>query len=169
MFQLQFLPTTQRYGTKDDKEDKGIWICLEVVLWGDSNISFSGYQSSSTMSGQQTQIRSGRMIQQKLLGLHQITTSEQDQPGPGSKGKFSPVFLSMKHSSVKKKKKTGDQQRASKLGMKVYHLCSLSPIYTFSKHMSSHGFCCSKTTNKSTTAKDIISLPYQISLHYRTQ
>ena len=57
----------------------GVWTCLEVVLWGNSNLHLSGYQ---------TWISSGGMIQQKQLGLHHINMSQWGWPeSAGTPGK----------------------------------------------------------------------------------
>ena len=58
-----------------------MWTCLKVIHWGDSNLHLSGYQQFSTVvSGYQTWIGSSSKIQQKLPGLRQIGTSQQEWP-----------------------------------------------------------------------------------------
>lgn len=72
--------------------------CLEVVLWERLQSLMSEYEpSSSVVSGYQTQIIGGGLIQEKLPVLHQVGTSQWEQPGPArSQKKFSAMPLSRK-------------------------------------------------------------------------
>ena len=117
-----------------------------------------GYQqSSSIVSGYQTQISSSDTSQQKQPGLCQISRSQQEQPEPSrtlevlchaSLNKVKPqdegsiarlavqvphhcwVLLYLCHASLNKVK----QGSIARLAVKVPHHCLLGPAYTLSKH-----------------------------------
>jgi hypothetical protein len=56
-----------------------LWTCLEVDLWGNSNLHCQDTNSSV----HQTRISTGGTTQQKLPGLHRIGTNQQEQPPVG--------------------------------------------------------------------------------------
>ena len=99
-------------------------------------------QSSSLVSGYQTQISSCGTNQQKPPGLR-WNPSGWEQPGPARMPRevLWSAFLTNQRSA-----KTWDQGSVAKLTKQAPHHCLLSPMYTLSKnHVSSNGSCLSKT------------------------
>lgn len=137
--------------------------CLELLVWGD----FSGYQHTSlVLSGYQTQISSGWMIQQKQPGPHQIDRSQRESPEPT--GTIAQVLchFSQQNEDHKDYRPT---KRCKTSYARVLSLSLESYLYTFSKyHVPSMGLTFAKYHMKSSSAKQYMQLHYLIYLETST-
>ena len=98
-----FQTIIQRQGRKDGKQDKEIWTCLETRV----NFNFHSpeyKQSSSTASGNQTQITSSGRIQRKPPGFCQISTSQVGQLRTARMPGKLPFCVSPKEAKISKDK-----------------------------------------------------------------
>ena len=136
-----------------------MWICLEVVLWGNSNLLLSEYQqSSSVVSGYQTWISRRGTIQQKLLGF-QISMDQWEWLGSSRTPGKVLCYPSLNEAKINEDLRLS----VAKLATQAHCHCLLSSIYTLSKHhISSHESCLSKTTRES--ASPDISRNFHFSL-----
>lgn len=118
-----------------------------------------GYQqSSSVVADYQTRISSDGIIQQKPPGFYQINTSQQNWLGPARKLREVLGHLSFNKVKISKYLRPMKHCKAN------YASMLLSTIYVlFKHHMSSHGYCFSKTLQESALAK------HYVSLHHMTQ
>ena len=109
-----------------------MWTCLEVVLWGDSNLlSLSAYQQfSSVVLGYQTGISSsGPRSSRNHQASAESSSSQQDQLG--CQQKFSAVPASLNELKISKDTTPRKYCKASYASVPSL---SLSPSYTLSKY-----------------------------------